>query len=207
MTATRNIAEKVVELGVLALRFARVERVTYHEDGQRPETDADHTVMLGLIAPAFAQRFLPQLDLGLVAQFALVHDLVEAYSGDVNTLLATPEEYAAKKVRESQAAKRIVREFRELPWVGEMLLRYEAQDTPEARYVKAMDKQMPKITHILNKGRTLVLSGTDRHQVHARYAAQTAELYSTVQDMPELLALRILLLDMMYEAVPWEEIA
>jgi len=76
----------VVRLGQLALAFGRVNRITRHEDGTTPESDTDHTVMLGLIACALAERWYPHLDRGLVAQYALVHDLVEVYAGDTPTL-------------------------------------------------------------------------------------------------------------------------
>lgn len=83
-----------VRLADLCLQFARVNRATHHPDGVRPETNADHTVMLGVYACSLAQRIndemkdphrLPYLDVGRVAQFALIHDLPEVYAGDVNT--------------------------------------------------------------------------------------------------------------------------
>jgi putative hydrolase of HD superfamily len=92
---------KVIELAQLCLRFGRVDRATTHEDGQRHETDTDHTVMLGVIACAFASSCGLDLDIGKVAQFALVHDLVEAHAGDTNTLLSRTgsSEDASKAVR------------------------------------------------------------------------------------------------------------
>jgi hypothetical protein len=48
---------------------------------EQPESDTDHTVMLALIACALAPIVDARLDVGLVAQYALVHDLVEAYAG------------------------------------------------------------------------------------------------------------------------------
>ena len=36
--------------------------------------------MLGWIAPALADRCFPSLDAGLVAQFALIHDMPEVYA-------------------------------------------------------------------------------------------------------------------------------
>ena len=78
----RETADAVIALGRLALRFGRVDRITYHDDGVTAESDTDHTVMLGLIACAFAAAHLPDLDVGLIAEFAPVHDLVEVYAGD-----------------------------------------------------------------------------------------------------------------------------
>jgi 5'-deoxynucleotidase YfbR-like HD superfamily hydrolase len=149
---TRDTADAVIALGRLALRFGRVNRITYHDDATTPESDTDHTVMLGLIACAFAAAHLPDLDLGLIAQYALVHDLVEVHAGDTPTLRAlTPAAKAAKKRREHAAWRRLGAEFRHtLPWVPDLIARYESRATPEARYVKALDKLLPKITHIVN---------------------------------------------------------
>ena len=154
VTVTQHDARKLVELGNLVLRFARVERITFHPDGRRPETDADHTVMLGLIAPAFASRFLPKLNLGRIAQLALVHDLVEVYAGDTPTLKITVQGKLMKKEKERVAAQRIADEFTEFPWLTNMVHEYENLLTREARYVKALDKLLPKVTHILNSGAT-----------------------------------------------------
>ena len=68
---------RATAIAQLALRFARVERVTRHEDGVRPETDTDHSIMLALVACDLAPEGLSR---PRVAEFSVVHDLVEAYS-------------------------------------------------------------------------------------------------------------------------------
>jgi putative hydrolases of HD superfamily len=203
----RCFARKVVELGALALRLSRVERITFHPNGRRPETDSDHTVMLALIAPAFAARFLPWLDVGKITQFAVVHDLVEAYAGDTPTLNATPAQMAAKKMKEGLAIDRIVDEYAEaLPWVCGLLVRYENQQEPEARYVRAMDKLMPKITHILNQGATFgtVNGYMDQEALVRRYARQLNELHQYAADFPPLFELRAQLIALLFETVRLE---
>lgn len=149
--------EAVVKLGEIALRLGRVNRATRHEDGERPESDTDHTVMLGLIATALADRFAPELDRGRVAEFALVHDLVEAYAGDTNTFGFGGDTSATDKdAREQAAFERIAEEVgTELPWVTRTIEEYESLQTPEARFVKTLDKVLPKITHYLNHGTEL----------------------------------------------------
>ena len=209
MTVDRCLARKVVELGALALRLSRVERITFHPNGRRPETDSDHTVMLGLIAPTFADRFLPQLNPNLVVSFALVHDLAEAYAGDTPTLKITAEEYALKKMKEGLAIDRIIDEYADtLPWVPRMLVEYERQIKPEARYVRALDKLLPMVTHILNQGATFgtVNGAMDRDALVRRYARQVDELMEYASDFPPLFELRAHLvgmtLDQISEEVP-----
>lgn len=207
MTIDRSLAQKVVELGDLALRLSRVERITFHPNGRRPETDSDHTVMLGLIAPAFAHRFLPQLDLGLIAQFALIHDLVEAYAGDTPTLNLTEEGYALKRMKEQLAANRITEEYLDsFPWIVRMLTIYELQQEPEARYVRAMDKLLPKVTHILNQGATFSTVNGKMHQeaLVIRYARQLNELEEYASDFPPLFELRAQLIALLFETVNLE---
>jgi 5'-deoxynucleotidase YfbR-like HD superfamily hydrolase len=115
-----ELAEAVIDLGQLALAFGRVDRTAcYHPDGTTKESDTDHTVMLGWIAPAVAQLlYSGRLDVGLVAQFALVHDMAEVYAGDTPTLRIDPAGRKAKAAREREAVARINREFGgRLPWV------------------------------------------------------------------------------------------
>lgn len=198
------LTEPVIELGRLSLAFSRVDRITYHEDGTTLESDADHTVMLGLIGCAFAAERLPQLDLGLVAQFALVHDLVETYAGDTPTLHAlSADAKVAKQQREHRAYLRIVREFgSSLPWLPDTIQAYEQLEAPEARYVKALDKLLPKITHILNRGVTLAGQGMDAGRLAERYEAQLEELRAYAGDFPALFDLRAELVARVLDVLP-----
>lgn len=157
--------DAVIRLGELAMQYATVHRVTFLSDGVTPESDTDHTVMVGLIACAVANSFDSTLDVGLVAQFALVHDLVEAYAGDTDTFGGLSEHARLEKeAREEAALKRIETEFDDtLPWVAETIRAYESLTTPEARFVKTLDKIMPKITRLLNKRYTTDAAEFDNH--------------------------------------------
>ncbi|MEK7144714.1 MAG: HD domain-containing protein [Patescibacteria group bacterium] len=157
----KNISDTVIRLGQLVLRFGKTNRGTLYEDGTTPESDTDHTVMLGLVACAYAEQAAPHLDKGKIAQFALVHDLVEAYAGDTLTLKhMTEADKKEKTERESAALEHIRKEIgTALPWVHQTIEEYESLATPEARFVKMMDKSMPSITHILNGGVAIYKQG------------------------------------------------
>jgi putative hydrolase of HD superfamily len=183
-------AETVVGLGRLVLRFGRTHRLTRHDDGVTPESDTDHTVMLALVACALAPMVDAGLDVGLVAQYALVHDLVEAYAGDTNTLRAlNPAGKADKRRREQAALERITAEFATLPWLPQRIGEYESRRSPEARYVWALDKLMPKVTHLLNGARVIRTQGMDAAELRQRYTDQAAELRGRAGDFPALLRL------------------
>jgi putative hydrolases of HD superfamily len=183
--------QAVIDLGRLCLAFGRVDRITYHPDGVTRESDTDHTVMLGLTACAFASALVPRLDVGLIAQYALVHDLVEVHAGDTPTLRITADGKAAKAQREREALNRIHAEYiGTLPWLPELIDEYECLVTPEARFVKALDKLLPKITHLLNGAVTIREQGMSRDELAARYETQVDELMVYAADFPELFALR-----------------
>lgn len=204
-TPPEVLVDDLVGLGRVALALGRVPRITYHPDGIRPESDTDHTVMLGLLASALAERCAPQLDLGLIAQYALVHDLIEVYAGDTPTLRApTDAEKADKKQRELRARRRLAAEFAGLPWMTCMIDAYERQDSPEARWVKAIDKLAPKIAHLLNGGATIREQGLTRQQVADRYAAQAGEVAAYTSDFPILAELREVLVDRLLAALDTE---
>lgn len=189
---TAEAVQAIIDLGKLTLEFGSVNRVTCHPDGVTPESDTDHTVMLGLVACAFAERFVPELDRGKIAQFALVHDLVEVYAGDTATgRIMTDIDHTDKEEREANALARIKEEFdRELPWVSETIAAYEQRDTPEARFVKVVDKALPKITNILNGGVTFKGSGHDKESGPAFLVHQREKLSGTYgKDQPQAMAL------------------
>lgn len=190
---TEVTTDAVIRLGKLSLAFGRVNRVTYHEDGVTPESDTDHTVMLGLIGCSLAARFYPHLDPGLVAQFALVHDLVEVYAGDTPTLRIDDAGREAKRQREHAAEMRLRDEFEgQFPWLTVAIEAYEKRAFPEARFVKALDKLLPKITHVLNGCQTLREQQMTLAELDDVYfARQAADLASYASDFPELLQLRV----------------
>lgn len=162
----------LMRLASLCLRFGRVNRATRHEDGVRFETDTDHTVMLGVVACAYAARFAPHLDRGKIAQFSMVHDLVEAYSGDVQSLGMGAAARASKEEAERAALARIRAEFMDLPWIAETIDEYESLRSEEARFVKIVDKVLPKLTHLLNDGAALKHFGFTFEKTHAEHVRQ-----------------------------------
>jgi putative hydrolase of HD superfamily len=192
-----DLADAVVDLGRLALAFGRIDRTAvYHPDKITPESDTDHTVMLGWLACALAARFFPQLDQGLVAQFALVHDAPEVYAGDTSTLRITDAGRAAKADRERMAVDRIRAEFwLTLPWFPRLLQRYEAQVEPEARFVRGLDKVLPKIVHLLDDAHGLVEQGMGRAELTGVFERQEIDMQRYVGEFSELMALRAELVD------------
>ncbi len=194
-----ELRQVVRDLGVLTLRFGLVNRATFHEDGVTPESDTTHTVMLGILACALAER-IGGLSVGAVAQLALVHDLPEVYVGDTPTLRQlTNEEAIEKQHREERARGFLAREFGNvLPWVALTANFYEGRTCPEADFVWGVDKICPKITHIANGGATLKKLGMgadDLPELVERYRLQRIQMDIRCGRWPTLLRLYDLLVE------------
>lgn len=151
-----------LDVGTLAMRFSHIERVPRYDDGRR-ENDAEHSFMLAMVAPEIATALRLPLDVALVHQFATVHDLIELKTGDVATFTLTDAELADKEAAEHRALAELAAE---LPLYNRgLLLAYEAQAVPEARFVRAVDKLLPLIVDIAGDGRRVMEEDYDLQDV------------------------------------------
>lgn len=154
----KTVADELMALAHIVDRFMDVPRATMRHD--RAETDGEHTLRLQFIAVSYAARFHPELDLGKISLYALIHDFVEVYAGDVNSLKASPDAIAQKALTEKAAFGRLEHELGEVwPDLIDRLRRYEELEDPEARFVKCFDKCDPSFTHHANGGQALMNMG------------------------------------------------
>lgn len=148
-TAAEHLAAVTLKLGKVAMDFSRVERVPRYADGER-ESDVGHSYMLALVAPELAAALELNLDRGLLSQYAIVHDLIELKTGDVATFNISDEALMQKAKSEQEALQSLLDELP--PYTAQLLLRYEHQLEPEARFIKLVDKLLPLAVDILGEG-------------------------------------------------------
>lgn len=118
---------------------------------RRFENDAEHSWSVAFLACALAPQVDPSLDPGKVAQFGLVHDLVEVYAGDTKPW-GDMTEIATKEEREARALEQLAAEYAHFPWMAETIREYERKDSAEARFVWAVDKLIILIVRHLDEG-------------------------------------------------------
>lgn len=132
--------------------------------------------------------------MGLVAQLALVHDAPEVYAGDTPTLLIDAAGRVAKARREAAAVRELTEEFGgSLPWFPDTIALYEGLTCPEARFVKAVDKLLPRIVHLCDGGLGLREFGINRATWDALAAQTEASIREYAGEFEELFALRAVL--------------
>ena len=131
-----------------------IQRKTRLFNSQRHENDAEHSWHLAMMAMVLAEHATTEVDLFKVMKMLLIHDIVEIDAGDT-FLYDTTQSHVNTEV-ELEAAKRIfgllpeeqMRDFIAL-WEE-----FEAGETPEARFAKALDRLEPIMQNASNQGGT-----------------------------------------------------
>lgn len=137
----------------IILPFYQIERaIPLRFEGRSWENDAEHSWSVALVACMLAPHIDSKLDVGKVAQFAIVHDLAEVYAGDTN-VFGADEHHATKEEREHAALRQIQKDFSHLPWLTTTLAEYEKQIMPEALYVRSIDKYLALVFDWVDTGR------------------------------------------------------
>lgn len=150
---TEKMSEVCLTLADLCIRYAGIERIPrYHE--QHRENDAEHSLMVAILSVELANEIRPDLDKGLLAQYANVHDFIEIIVGDTPTYNLTEQELSNKHLREQTALESLLDK---LPrYTAELLTNYERQDSSEARFVRAVDKLTPLLVDIIGPGKMVM---------------------------------------------------
>lgn len=143
------------DLESLAYAYGDVTRATLDRDGN-PETDARHAIHLMKLASPYARELYPKLDANKVATYAFIHDILEAYAGDVPSLGMSKSQEALKHQNEAQALVTFKKEYGDAwPELVELVESYEALTDSEARFTKTFDKLDPGFTHFYSGGTQL----------------------------------------------------
>jgi putative hydrolase of HD superfamily len=149
-------------------KLKQVFRQTYLMDASRKENDAEHSWHLAMTVALLGEYAAQEVDMERVVKMSLLHDLVEIDAGDVVVYDAAAR--AGQAAKEQAAAERI---FGLLPDDQRDELRslwdeFEARQTSEARFAKAVDRLGPILHNYCTQGRAW-----QEHGVTRRLAAET----------------------------------
>ena len=150
-------------------KLKTVLRRTILIDKSRRENAAEHSWHVCLMAMVFSDCAPVGTDLCKVLRILLIHDLVEIYAGDTYAYAA---DAAAAADREEVAAEQL---FALLPSTqGEafrnLWCEFQAQETVEARFCKAIDRLQPLLHNYRTDGQTWKEHGIVPDKVRALMA-------------------------------------
>ena len=146
MTAVKGEAmetERFLELAHTAERLKDVERHSFTSGGRR-ESVAEHCWRISFLALFMRDEF-PEVDMDKVVRMCLVHDMGEAFTGDIPAFVKTDSD----ERRERALLKEWVSGL-PAPYCDEFMALYgemAAMETQEARLFKALDGIEAVIQH------------------------------------------------------------
>lgn len=131
-----------------------IQRKTKLFNSNRNENDAEHSWHLALMAIVLAEHSNEVIDILKVVKMVLIHDIVEIDAGD--TFIYDSQKNHCNTDAERLAANRI---FGLLPkkQANELIAlweEFEAGETKEAKFAKAMDRLEPLLQNTSNNGGT-----------------------------------------------------
>jgi len=138
-------------------------------DKSRRENSAEHSWHLAMYALILAPSAPYEIDINRVIQMLLIHDVVEIDAGD--TPIHGGAGLDGQAELEEKAADRL---FGILPTGQGAKLRalweeFEAAESNDAKFAKALDRLQPLIQNIHTDGGTWTDADVSEKQVHARY--------------------------------------
>ena len=172
----------IVEIDKLKTVF----RQTHITGFSRKENDAEHGWHMALMAYLLAEYAREPIDVGRVMLMCLIHDIVEIDAGD--TYAYDTAGLATQKAREEAAKERI---YALLPADQRDALvaifdEFEAGETAEAKFARAMDNLQPLLLNHSNNGgdwREHDVTAAQVYKRQSRTEAGSAQLYALTLDI------------------------
>lgn len=146
--------KKLLNFLELTLKFRDVYRTIKISGKVSTENDAEHSYQLALFCWYIVTADMLPLNTNKIVKYALVHDFVEVYAGDVDAHSDDIAALAAKPAREEAARKRLLKELPEFTEFHDAILEYEHKSNEEARFVYAADKMIAEMNVFL-EGNTI----------------------------------------------------
>ena len=168
MYAVSDFAEFICELD----RLKAVKRqIPLPCDNYRQENSAEHTWHVALMANMLSDYAAKTIDVARVIRMILIHDIVEIDAGDMFAF-NHQSDHDAQAEKELAAARRI---FGLLPSpldknMLSLWLEFEAAETADAEFAKAMDRVLPVFQNMKDNGGSWKRHGIARDKIEARNA-------------------------------------
>ena len=160
----------------------------------RTESVAEHSWRVSLMASLLRHEF-PELDMNRVVNMCLIHDLGECFTGDIPAFVKTDADRAAEDSLLDQWVKSLPKEISDD--FSALYKEMDAQQTPEAKVYKALDKLEALIQH--NESPIITWSDNE-YELNKTYA------FDTVSFSEWLTELRKAILEDTLEKIDHEEL-
>ena len=159
---------KQLEFALEIDKEKNILRQTHLSGHGRRENDAEHAWHMAVMTLLLSEYATEKIDVLRTVSMLLIHDLIEIYAGD--TYAFDEEAKAGQAERERAAADRL---YALLPEDQGRKMRglwdeFEAAETPEAKFARAMDNLQPMMLNNATEGVSWVEHGVRLEQILER---------------------------------------
>lgn len=137
----------------MIIDMSLIDRRHYLPNTSRRENDIEHSMTVAILCWYILDKYSLDLDTAKVLKYALTHDFVERYAGDVPTF-ASETERNEKVIREQESLRRLSEEFRDFNSLVISMRMYETKEDEESRFVWSVDKMQQLIMGDLDNWRS-----------------------------------------------------
>lgn len=113
------------------------------------ENLSEHCTQLAFTAWYLIEKNNLKLDKEKVFEYALIHDIVETYTGDFPTHLPSFDR-SEKERREKEAFESLKQDYTDATHLWEVYEQYEKREDGESKFVYALDKLLPGLNIYLD---------------------------------------------------------
>lgn len=146
---TPDLISEMLVFFTLAERLKTELRHSWLSDGRR-ESVAEHCWMMAVMALVIAPHLERKVDLPHALMMILVHDIAETITGDIPSFEVS-ERKSSKPEAEARAMTKIAAMFTDGTGrlISDLWHEFEAGETPEARFARALDQLEVQFQHNL----------------------------------------------------------
>ena len=128
----------------MTIDLSLIERNHHLAKTNQKENDIEHSLTVALLCWYIHDRHQLELDISKILKYAITHDFVERYAGDVNTF-ASQKEREQKVVNEQVSLERLSAEYKDFPDMVSSMQEYESKKDEESNFVWTVDKMQGMI--------------------------------------------------------------
>lgn len=123
----------------MIIDLSLIDRHHYLAKTDRRENDIEHSMTVAVLCWYIHDKYKINLDIAKILKYAITHDFVERYAGDVNTFASDAERHE-KIQRESESLNTLSEEFSDFSDMVMSMRQYESKSDEEALFVWTVDK-------------------------------------------------------------------
>lgn len=150
--------QDLTTLQQLINKYTLIKRRHYIPGTDMREDDSSHSLSVAVMCWYYYDKLKPKLRMEKVLKYALIHDLVEIYAGDVMAY-ASSAALKQKVIDERKALKRLAAELAFAPNLVGYLTDYQNHSDSESEFVWMCDKIQSYVQGMADNWRAYVEGG------------------------------------------------